>query len=128
MFNACEQTSTITPIDDITLGENESKNFIFDEKNIQITTLDVQESRCPENANCIRAGEVIVTFDIEIEKQLFEDQKLCIGCQEEQSFEIGQSSIFEYEGTDYTLELSSVLPYPHTDNVNKAKSIVFKMQ
>ena len=88
-----------------------------------IKTEEINESRCPSDAICIRYGEAQAQFKISnqsAEKTI----KLCIGeCFGEpktyEEFELGQNR--------YTIELTEIGPYPSTQNGGEQKYVLFKV-
>jgi hypothetical protein len=84
---------------------------------IGVQFLDVQDSRCPKDVQCIQAGKVVVVL------QIIEDEKALF------SFEISdQEPVKEIEvrGKPYTFNLLKVEPYP--EHHNPVKSSKYKIQ
>ncbi|MGR3812072.1 hypothetical protein [Jiulongibacter sp. NS-SX5] len=80
----------------------------------------IQDSRCPANANCIRAGEAILSYDITINQQTFKDQSLCLMCTPEMG--IPEFMVYTVNGIDQTLTLKEINPFPTTTNTSEPKT------
>ena len=96
--------------DTFPLKASESINFSDNSNSITAKLINIQDSRCPINVQCIRAGEVIVILDLQIGDEQFKGLKVCIGCEKEMN--ITQSIEIKAKTKTYTLKLNSVDPYP----------------
>ncbi|WP_304232281.1 hypothetical protein [Jiulongibacter sediminis] len=121
---ACSKTN-LAPSQSFKVNESENLSFNYDSKNGSIDITEIQESRCPANANCIRAGEAIVTFNLKLGDKKLTDQKLCVQC--ESPFEIPEEMSFEVDNISYTLKLLDVTPFPTLDNSNETKQAEFEL-
>ena len=124
IFVACTKTN-LTPSQSFKISENENFNLNYDSKSGSIEITKIEESRCPANANCVRAGEAIVFFTMELGDQRLTDQQLCVQC--ESSLEIPEEISFEVNNINYTLKLLDVTPFPTTDNTNETKQAEFQL-
>jgi hypothetical protein len=102
--------------DTFQLKANESTNFNDNGNMIIAKLINIQDSRCPINVQCIRAGEAIVILDLQIGDEQFKGLKVCIGCEKE--MKITESTIIKAKTKTYTLKLNSVDPYPQSSGIN----------
>ena len=121
-INSCDFNKKISPNEEISIKENQKVNFKFDSKPISIQVNNVQDSRCPENVQCVRAGEALATFDISIDGTDYLEEKLCIICEPPLVFPN------EKQIGAYIVTLASVSPYPNTLNQIKENTVVFQMR
>ena len=119
---ACETSAIVEASGNISVEETKSETFTYDGKTMEIKVNEIQDSRCPENANCVRAGEAIVRFDFEIGGDKTKGLELCLNC--ESPFEIKQ----KLENKGYTLTLEAVNPYPNTNTTGGTRTAVFSLQ
>ena len=96
--------------DTVVLKASESVSFTDNGYTIVAKLVNIQESRCPKDVQCIRAGEAIVVLDLKIGDEQFNGLKVCIGC--EKQMEISESIAVKAKLKTYTLKLNSVDPYP----------------
>jgi hypothetical protein len=96
--------------DTFQLKASESISFTDNSNSITAKLINIQDSRCPVNVQCIRAGEAIVLLDLQIGDEQFKGLKVCIGCEKEMN--ITQSIEIKAKTKTYTLKLNSVDPYP----------------
>ena len=92
------------------LKASESASFSDNGNTITAKLINIQESRCPVNVQCIRAGEAIVVLDLQIGDEQFKGLKVCIGC--EKQMDMIESTVIKAKTKTYTLKLNSVDPYP----------------
>lgn len=102
--------------DTIKLKANESANFSDNSNSITVKLINIQDSRCPKDVQCIRAGEAIVVLDLKIGEEQFNGLKVCIGCEKQMA--IMESIEVKAKTKTYTLQLSSVDPYPQSTGLN----------
>ncbi|RAI89973.1 hypothetical protein [Algoriphagus yeomjeoni] len=81
-------------------------------KNISLTLLDVQDSRCPANAVCIWEGMIVVEGKLTVNGK---DIDLQLSTNENVSAYPNQFST-----SDYTVKLIDAIPYPDLNNPHKA--------
>jgi hypothetical protein len=118
----CETEGEVPAESKIVVKENESRNFSIDGKTSEIKITEIQDSRCPENANCVRAGEVIVRFDLEIGGDKTKGLELCLQC--ENSMNIPASA----QINGHTLTLLEVSPYPNASVPVGQRTATFSLQ
>ena len=102
--------------DTFQLKASESVSFVDNGNTLTAKLINIQESRCPKNVQCIRAGEAIVVLDLQIGDEQFKGLKVCIGC--EQQMNIPESAVIKAKTKTYTLKLNSVDPYPTSTGLN----------
>jgi hypothetical protein len=96
--------------DSFQLKASESVSFSDNGNTITAKLINIQDSRCPKDVQCIRAGEAIVMLDLQIGDEQFNGLKVCIGCEKEMN--IIESTTIKAKTKTYTLKLISVDPYP----------------
>lgn len=101
--------------DTIQLKATESVNLNDNGSVVNLKLMNIQESRCPANATCIRAGEVIVILDLQIGNENFNGLKVCIGC--EKVLSMSETLQIKAKTKNYTLRLNSVDPFPQTTGI-----------
>ena len=101
--------------DSFQLKASESVSFSDNGKTITAKLINIQDSRCPKDVQCIRAGEAIVILDLKIGDEQFNGLKVCIGCEKEMN--ITESTVIKAKTKTYTLVLTSVDPYPQSTGI-----------
>jgi hypothetical protein len=96
--------------DSFQLKASESATFNDNGNTITAKLINIQDSRCPKDVQCIRAGEAIVILDLTIGDEQFKGLKVCIGCEKEMN--ITESTVIKAKTKTYTLKLTAVDPYP----------------
>jgi hypothetical protein len=109
--------------DSFQLKASETASFSDNGNAITVKLINIQDSRCPKNVQCIRAGEAIVMLDLQIGSEQFKGVKVCIGCEKEMN--MTESTIIKATTKTYTLKLISVDPYPvSTDLITPTATLV----
>lgn len=96
---------------------------------IKLSFDEVADSRCPSNAQCIRAGEVVVDLNLNTQQKI----KMCLGeCQlvqpdRKKGFVVQDSLEVSVNSQKYLFILRQVNPYP-TTTVNTKENYEVKMQ
>jgi hypothetical protein len=98
--------------DTFQLKAGESISFSDNSNAINVKLITIQDSRCPKDVQCIRAGEAIVILDLQIGDEQFKGLKVCIGCEKEMA--ITELTEIKTKSKTYTLKLNSVDPYPQS--------------
>lgn len=80
-------------------------------KNISITLLEIQDSRCPAGAQCIWAGMIVITAQLTVDGK---DIELQLSTNENVS---GFSN--QFSTSDYTVKLIDAIPYSDLNNPHK---------
>jgi hypothetical protein len=80
-------------------------------KNISITLLDVQDSRCPAGAQCIWAGMIVIDAALNIDGKEIDVQL--------STNENASGFPQEFSTSDYTVKLIDSVPYPDLNNPHK---------
>ena len=94
------------------LKPGEETSFGDDKDSIKIRFDSLDDSRCPTNANCVRAGDAITHLTIEAIDQDKQHITLTIG--ETSSFKADTIEL-EISKKLYRIVLEEVLPYPELD-------------
>lgn len=100
--------------DNFDLKANESISFTDNSGSINTKLLKIEESRCPEGVQCIRAGEAIVTLDIQVGEEKFNGIKVCLQC--EKAMGITETAEIKAKNRTYKINLKAVNPYPKANN------------
>ena len=101
------------------LGINESINLPGN--GTIITLKSINDSRCPANAYCIRAGNALVKLRMTDNSGEEVFGELCIGfCDTKMQEE--DSIVIRLNKTSYTVILKSVSPYPGTESTPDKKA------
>ncbi len=99
-----------------------------------LTFADVEDSRCPEDVQCIRAGEAIVTLQTSSVSTINESQiiKMCLGdcimLYPKGGFREADTARFSLDGNKYRLILTEVNPYPNTTKPVKKMDYNIKLK
>ncbi|SOE20392.1 hypothetical protein SAMN06298216_0887 [Spirosomataceae bacterium TFI 002] len=113
------QSATLVPSEGIVdLSLNEAKEIQLENEKIKLTLTKIMDSRCPEDATCVRAGEAIASFTFD--NQSFD---LCIGPDCNLATTVNFKTI-----NGITIKLIEVNPLPKTTNGDMAKSVVVKVE
>lgn len=85
---------------------------------LQLSLLNLKDSRCPADVQCIQAGEVSVLVNVISSQNSLQylDKTLCLGCKEE-----NDSISFDLDLHKYLLILKNVSPYPNSSNPQTGK-------
>lgn len=98
---------------------------------IKLSFAEVVDSRCPSNAQCIRAGEVVVDLNLINTQQKI---KMCLGeCQlvqphRKKGFITQDSLEVSVNSQKYLFILKQVNPYPTTTTTTTKENYEVKMQ
>ncbi len=101
----------------VSVGEEIAKNYSLkvNEKtavaNAVITLKEVNDSRCPVNANCIRAGEAIAVLNVVINNNSERNINLCTGA-DCNARALSETYTLSSDGEKYLFKLDSITPYP----------------
>ncbi|MEO6288118.1 MAG: hypothetical protein ABIN80_06815 [Dyadobacter sp.] len=86
-----------------------------------LTFYGLADSRCPENVQCVWAGNATVDLllsGVTTEGGVNEHVKMCLG-QCDQKFKEADTLDRKFAGEDYRLILTAVKPYPKVDSTRK---------
>ncbi len=109
------------------LEVNESINLTDNTTNLQLKLVSIQDSRCPSDAVCIRAGNAIVKLRVTESSGSAVETELCLGeCGT--TFNRQDTSIVSIRNTRISIILENVNPYPSTGNSKVSKKALFKLQ
>lgn len=107
----CDKNEPIQYVEllkETTLKEGHTLTVLDQVRSFEIFFKNVNDSRCPINANCISAGNVTTTFVINDKEELM----LCLGQCSADTFQQVDSAVFRVNGGKYYLKLTDVSPYP----------------
>ncbi len=127
---SCKSDSIEAKISDKTLRYKDVVNLTGG----SLTFADIQDSRCPEDVQCIRAGEAIVTLHTRAVPTVNESQilKMCLGeCIDlypKGRFREVDTANISLDGTKYRLILTEVNPYPNTTKPTKKSDYNIKLK
>lgn len=109
------------------LEVNESINLTDNNTNLQLKPESIQDSRCPSDAVCIRAGSAIVKLRVTENSGTAVETELCIGeCGPR--FNHQDTSIVSIRNTRLSVILENVNTYPSTENSKVTKKALIKLQ
>lgn len=109
------------------LEVNESIKLTDNTTNLQLKLESIQDSRCPSDAVCIRAGNAIVKLRVTESSGSAVETELCLGeCGT--TFNRQDTSIVSIRNTRISIILENVNPYPSTGNSKVSKKALFKLQ
>ncbi len=126
---SCQSDSIDGKLSDKTLKYQE----VLDLTGGSLTFSDIEDSRCPEDVQCVRAGEAIVTLQTRSAPTTNEPQivKMCLGdCMTlypKGGFREADTANINLEGTKYRLILTEVNPYPNTTKPVEKKDYNIKL-
>ncbi len=99
--------SVITPPHAISLQVNEKTAY----QNVVITLKEINESRCPMNARCIRAGEAVAVLNVVVDGRTERNVQLCTGPDCERR-SLNAAYTLSLEDQKYLFRLDSITPDP----------------
>lgn len=99
-----------------------------------LTFAEVEDSRCPENVQCVWAGNAIVDLQLRSGQANQEAQtvKMCLGdCSmlyPKSGFREADTIQVSVQGTSHTLILAQVSPYPNTTKPTKKEDYTIRLK
>lgn len=96
--------------DNFDLKVNQSVSFTDNSSTIDTKLVTIADSRCPQDVQCVRAGEAIVTLNVQVGQEKFEGVKVCIQC--EKAMGITETAEVKAKNRTYKINLKAVNPYP----------------
>ncbi|WP_373515313.1 hypothetical protein [Persicitalea sp.] len=127
---SCKSDSLEAKLSDKTLKYQDVLNLTGG----SLTFADIEDSRCPEDVQCIRAGEAIVTLQTRGAPTVNESQIVkmclgdCIGLYPKGRFREADTANISLDGTKYRLILTEVNPYPNTTKPVQKKDYNIKLK
>jgi hypothetical protein len=99
---------------------------IVDDRNhsLYVSLVEIEENRCPSDAFCVQAGQVLVKVVIEDTRNSQFSTLLCLG---DCSPSITSLKSFIFYNTEFTLELLEVNPFPTTSNRENKRNVILKL-
>jgi hypothetical protein len=89
------------------LMQNESVKIKNGSEEILVKLTQVNDSRCPINANCIRSGEAKIKLDLDVNGVSYKGFELCLICDATMNIPNNKTV-----GSKYKITLIDVNPYP----------------
>ena len=117
---------TVVRIDEwFTIGLSEKVKIIDDRNHaLFISLVDITENRCPSDAFCVQAGDVLIKVIIEDTRNSQYSTLLCLG---DCSPSITNMKSFVFYNIEYTIDLKEVNPFPTTHNHEEKRTAVIKI-
>jgi hypothetical protein len=109
----CKKEDTATPVSSGTLKNriemkpNESVQIKDGTSVILVKLVQVSDSRCPINANCVRGGEAKVKLDVDVNGVANKGLELCLACDATMNIPTNKTI-----SNKYKITLVEVSPYP----------------
>jgi len=97
--------------------------FTKDSKELTISMISVNDSRCPINANCITAGNAIVKLRLSDNSGSETLTELCLGQCENSGSDTKQITL---SNINYSITMKKVEPYPKL-NDSQEKKVLFSV-
>lgn len=120
---ACSSKSINFPQEGIVLKLNEK----YTTNGVVITLKQVTESRCPLNADCIRAGEAVAVFNVVVDNNTERNISLCTGA-DCVGRGLSDTYTFSLENKKYFFKLDSITPFPNmSQNGQEEKKVYFSV-
>ena len=96
---------------------------------IEVQVIDITDSRCPANANCVRFGEAEVKLSVTGKEDIANIIDLCLGDCPTYNRGFLESDTVEVtiDDRNYAVILLNVTPYPFTTNETVSKQAHLKM-
>ncbi|MGC4234333.1 MAG: hypothetical protein QM594_15245 [Niabella sp.] len=116
----------------ISVGEETGKNLVakVNEKvtvgNIVVTLKEIRESRCPINANCIRAGEAVAVLNVVVNDKSERNIQLCTGT-DCNALGLSETYLLFAENQKCLFKLDSITPYPSNPAIQDEKKAYFSV-
>ncbi len=120
---ACSTSPKRTAVPPQAVGLKLNESITFGE--LAITIKQINDNRCPKNANCIRQGEAVVVLNIVVNNKSERNINLCIGA-DCAARGLNESYKLSAEDKKYLFKLDSVTPYPRT-NITEEKRAFFSV-
>ncbi|MGB7443179.1 MAG: hypothetical protein WA919_19100 [Coleofasciculaceae cyanobacterium] len=91
---------------ELTLRVNETQVVTLDSGNFEIKLLNIEDSRCPSDVQCVWSGQVTATVSVTSSEQSLGNFDLTL--------RPGQANLAIQEIDCYSIKLVQVVPYPNT--------------
>jgi len=127
VFSRCnkDELEWVRINDLFTVGVNQQIKVIDDRnRTIYVNVAEINENRCPTDAFCIHAGNVLIKVVIEDTRKSQFSTLLCLG---DCSPSINNLKSFVFYNIEYTIQLLEVNPVPTTKNQEDKKKVVLKL-
>ena len=103
------------------LSNGKTVKVINDSKELSISMISVNDSRCPINANCVTAGNAIVKLRLSDNSGSEVFTELCLGQCETSGSDTKQIIL---NNISYSLSLRKVEPYPIINSSQEKKALL----
>jgi len=115
----------IIKVDETVMIENPENTEQF----VNVTGLEINDSRCPSDAVCVRFGEAKVKVGVSGMQEILKTLDFCIGdCFGKNKGFIERDTVdFTLDNKNYSLILKEVNPYPNTQNTNQPKEALLRL-
>lgn len=114
---ACKKESVLKLNNEFSLKKGETVTLKDGKSYINLKLLEINDSRCPKDVVCVRAGEAIVKFDMEINNKKYTNE-LCIQCDSQIPITLNITI------DNYNISLMAVNPYPESSKSRVEKSAI----
>lgn len=114
----------------VNIHESELVTFQIPQQgtSIDLSVLEITESRCPSDVTCIRFGEARVSVAVNGTDKVIKRLDMCIGdCPERVSYLEVDTIDVELNDRSYQVILSGVTPYPSLNNSIIPKQALIKI-
>ncbi len=129
---SCKSDSITAQAVDKTIRYQETVS-IMEGNSATLTFAEIADSRCPEGANCVWAGNALVDLDIKSGATTEPKRvQMCLGdCSSlypKTGFRETDTATVSLDGTQYTLILTGLKPYPNTTKPTKKEDYTIKLK
>lgn len=94
-----------------------------DNSDLMIEFVQLNDSRCPADGQCIWAGNATVNLKFAVQANAETTASLCLG-QCEKQFKESDTARVNLNNISYTVILQEVKPYPGKDRTSKKKAVL----
>ncbi|UBM60450.1 hypothetical protein LAG90_07310 [Marinilongibacter aquaticus] len=119
--------SDADPVRTIDLHKGENYDKEFKGQDVKISLLEISDSRCPENVQCVWAGEARVGVQVEIGSTVNDSLGLCLDCTVTPG--LADAKTYTVDGQSFRIVLTEVNPYPKDTTAETIEQkAVFELQ
>ena len=119
-FQACEKSGNSSLVGIHLLKQQEVKETTESGKTVVMAITEINDSRCPINADCVTAGfaKIKIKFTDEIKEQTIE---ICKGGCYVNALQA--KDIISLNGNNYEVVLEEITPYPTLDKIKQETQV-----
>lgn len=121
---ACKEDEQATPMFSQGIAVGEARLYNIDGRELIISVIDIEDSRCPTDVVCIWAGTNIVSFTLQSKQNRTNEKSLCSNCEGYNSDYPSSSLVFD----QYKITLIDTKPYNSAAVQNASKNAYFKIE